>query len=420
MPDWAWVIGLWLAAYLVGAIPFGYLVARMRGVDIFREGSGNIGATNVGRVLGKKFGALVLLLDVAKGAGPVLAALALKPTLTDAPYWAFTGWLEVGAGMATILGHIFPVYLRFRGGKGVATGAGVVVVLFPLETLGAFLAWVLVLLASRYVSLASIVAAIVLSALHGMLAAGGKEQAPLLFCFFASALVIIRHYSNIGRLLRGTENQVKETEIMRQVSRVIHVLAMGLWFGSGVFFTFVVGLSLFSSFEQASQLEKKDRPVWFPLPAEYEKIDANIHGPREQGTRAAGYAVAPMFPLYFVLQVICGFLASATAASWSRSHPTDKVHRWRSAILLTALITVMIGWPLERKVSDLRDPRNQATDLYLLSRAADATTMKNARSEFGRWHLYSLLLNFVTLLLVTGGMALTVKLPESPCDTPAK
>src|SRR5262245_15889454 len=144
-----------LAAYLVGAVPFGYLVARARGVDIFQHGSGNIGATNVGRVLGRKFGVLVFLLDFAKGALPAAVAAGLAGRAGNLP----PDTLPVAAGLAAFLGHLFPVYLRFHGGKGVATGAGVVAVLLPLPAAGALVAWVVVLCLTRYVSLASVVAA---------------------------------------------------------------------------------------------------------------------------------------------------------------------------------------------------------------------------------------------------------------------
>src|SRR5438094_10433846 len=148
-----------LVAYLVGATPFGYLVARRRGVDLFAHGSGNIGATNVGRVLGRRFGILVFVLDFLKGALPTLAATLLDRTAQpDLP----ADTLPVTAGLAAFLGHLFPIYLRFRGGKGVATGAGVVTVLLPGPACAALATWVFVVLASRYVSLASLVAALAL------------------------------------------------------------------------------------------------------------------------------------------------------------------------------------------------------------------------------------------------------------------
>src|SRR5438105_6116143 len=154
-------------AYLVGAIPFGYVVARWRGVDILRAGSGNIGATNVGRVLGRRYGVLVFILDFAKGALPTAAALCLRewanPTArAELPL----AGLPVFAGLAAFVGHVFPVYLRFRGGKGIATGAGVVALLLPLPALGAVGTWLVVLAASRFVSVASLAAAVALCALR--------------------------------------------------------------------------------------------------------------------------------------------------------------------------------------------------------------------------------------------------------------
>src|SRR5581483_410064 len=139
-----------IGSYLIGSVPFGYLVARWRGVDIFREGSGNIGATNVGRVLGKRFGILVFVFDFAKGALPALAGRWL--TTPDVMELVGRDGLAVLAGLAAFVGHMFPVYLRFRGGKGVATGAGVVTVLVPLPTLGGLLSWLVVVSISRYVS----------------------------------------------------------------------------------------------------------------------------------------------------------------------------------------------------------------------------------------------------------------------------
>src|SRR5262249_29281452 len=126
-----------VAGYLIGAIPFGYLVAKRRGVDIFQHGSGNIGATNVGRILGKLFGIVVFLLDCAKGAMPTAAGLALARWLEVEP----PSVLGVAAGLAAFVGHLFPVYLGFRGGKGVASGAGIVVVLLPVPAAAAVLTW---------------------------------------------------------------------------------------------------------------------------------------------------------------------------------------------------------------------------------------------------------------------------------------
>src|SRR5579862_1046347 len=192
------LLPLSLASYLLGAVPFGWLVARWRGIDILRHGSGNIGATNVGRVLGRKYGVLVLALDFAKGALPVAVAQWLALYFTDLPREAF----EVAAGVAAFLGHLFPIYLRFRGGKGVATGAGVVVVLLPLPTLAALLTWLLVVCATRYMSLASLAAVVVLCGAYFAETAEpfGRDQLILsLFCLAATALVTVKHRGNINR-----------------------------------------------------------------------------------------------------------------------------------------------------------------------------------------------------------------------------
>src|SRR5882724_3005914 len=160
--DWLPILLTPLAGYLIGSIPFGYLVARARGVDIFKEGSGNIGATNVGRILGRPFGVLVFVLDFAKGAIPVLAAMRVGAYWPNASAQLPDGTLEVVTGLAAFLGHLYPVYIGLRGGKGVATGTGVVAVLAPGPTLAALGVWIVLAVALRYVSLASILAVLAL------------------------------------------------------------------------------------------------------------------------------------------------------------------------------------------------------------------------------------------------------------------
>jgi glycerol-3-phosphate acyltransferase PlsY len=188
-----------LGAYLVGGIPFGLLLGRaLRGVDIRQLGSRNLGATNAFRVLGPRIGVAVFALDALKGLLPVLAARRLAPG-GDAETAA------LAAGVAAILGHVFPVYLGFRGGKGVATSAGVLAALAPLATAVAFGVWVATVAATRYVSLGSILAAITLPATilarEGRAAPRGVTGAALA----AAVLVIVRHRANLGRLLAGTE-----------------------------------------------------------------------------------------------------------------------------------------------------------------------------------------------------------------------
>lgn len=177
-----------LGAYLVGAVPFGLVLGRaLGGVDIRQHGSRNLGATNAFRVLGPRIGLAVLALDALKGALPVL--LAPPP-------------VAVVAGVAAIVGHVFPVYLGFRGGKGVATSAGVLAALAPVPTAVAFGVWAAVVAATRYVSLGSVLAAV---ALPVAVAVHGGPAGLTAAASGAAALVIVRHRANLGRLLRGTE-----------------------------------------------------------------------------------------------------------------------------------------------------------------------------------------------------------------------
>ncbi len=210
-------IALWvllpLGAYLVGATPFAWIIARYRGVDLRTVGSGNIGATNVGRACGRAWGYLCFVLDVAKGLAPTWAAGALLVANGGVPApWEQVVWLATGS--ASVVGHVAPFWLGFRGGKGVATSLGVVLGVYPYFTfagLAALGVWIAVVLASRYVSLASIVAAgaflPLLAAFNG---AGRVGDLGPMFAFAATivALIIVRHRGNIARLLAGTENRI--------------------------------------------------------------------------------------------------------------------------------------------------------------------------------------------------------------------
>jgi acyl-phosphate glycerol 3-phosphate acyltransferase len=409
-----------LLAYLLGAIPFGYLVARARGVDIMHAGSGNIGATNVGRVLGRPFGILVFLFDFAKGAVPVLLAR----------WWASAHELDLppdslpaAAAVAAFLGHLFPVYLRFRGGKGVATAAGAACVLLPGPALAALLTWFVVVLPSRYVSLASLSAATVLCLYRLFLTPqpwDPSHRVVSAFCLVAAGLIFVRHRANVGRLLRGDENRLKETPAMFHFSKLVHVLSLGLWFGTVVFFSFVVGLSLFDSFEHVAMEAPADRPNWFPMWQAYDgsKPDPIFPEPlrREQGTRAAGVALDPLFKWYFGVQTVCGLLATATAFAW-RHAGTGRGNRLRAGFLLAALVTVALGWWLEWVVNDLRVPRNDTFDAMVSHsppRSQDVSAAAEARHTFIRWHVYSLGVNMLTVLFVAVGMAQAAFLPVPP------
>lgn len=205
-----------LVSYLIGSIPCGYLAGRLvAGIDIRTVGSGNIGATNVGRTLGWHWFGVVLVLDFLKGFGPAsLAPGALRWLGDTASGETASGETAlVLAGLAAILGHLWPLWLRFQGGKGVATALGVVTAVAPLASWippAAALATFLVALAlTRYVSLGSILAAVVYGA-SSVALLGDPAQRPALFGFsvLVPALVIWRHRGNIGRLWRGEENKV--------------------------------------------------------------------------------------------------------------------------------------------------------------------------------------------------------------------
>jgi acyl phosphate:glycerol-3-phosphate acyltransferase len=195
-------------AYLLGSIPFGYLIVRLKGGGDVREtGSGGTGATNVTRRAGRGAGVLTLGLDALKGA---LAVVAARYLLTDD---FSVDWWVVAAALAAVLGHVFPVWLRFRGGKGVATGLGVFLSLAPLAVLCALPVFALVVWATRYVSLGSMTAAALLPLFVWLLGArtgAGESLRPLLAASLAGgALIIFMHRANIGRLMRGTENKLK-------------------------------------------------------------------------------------------------------------------------------------------------------------------------------------------------------------------
>lgn len=224
-----------LGAYLVGSLPFGVLIGRWRGVDIRQHGSKNVGATNVGRLLGRRFGVLCFFLDFLKGAAPVFTAgwihgliwrdlRAIPPdamAITANEMWL---WLFVAA--AAVLGHMYSIFLRFGGGKGVATGFGAMFAMWPVLTfpaVGALVVWYFMLRMKRYMSLAAITAASSLPLwyllqilppdaldrpLAHTLTAIEAHWPPLPVTALLAAMVIYRHSSNIGRIMRGEEPRV--------------------------------------------------------------------------------------------------------------------------------------------------------------------------------------------------------------------
>ncbi len=200
-----------LGSYLIGSVPFGYFAGKMQGIDLRECGSHNIGATNAGRVLGKKWGIIVFLADFLKGFLPVLLMahmLGEDPVAMDAEQ---AGWM-LGTIFAVVLGHTYTCFLKFKGGKGVATSAGALFALSPVIGGYAVAAWLVMMLIFRYVSLASMVAAVVMLIVAWYEFCGSGETSVAGKMFFGllavlTVLVIVKHRTNIVRLLNGTESK---------------------------------------------------------------------------------------------------------------------------------------------------------------------------------------------------------------------
>lgn len=205
-----------ILCYLLGAAPFGFLIGKAKGVDIRGQGSGNIGATNVGRVLGRAWFFAVFALDFLKGLACVLVVFELMNP--GGHEQIALGWrnLQVIYGLAGILGHMFPVYLGFKGGKGIATSSGVFAYLTPLPFLAALVVWVAVYATLRYVSLGSICGMVVFTASYFLFPPfpysydkySPKALLLTVACAFITMLVLFRHRQNISRLLAGRELRV--------------------------------------------------------------------------------------------------------------------------------------------------------------------------------------------------------------------
>jgi len=222
-PIGAWLVWL-VAAYLVGSIPFGFLMGKAKGIDLREHGSGNIGATNAGRVLGKRLGLMCFGLDVLKGMAPAMAyglthGLASSDELSSMTVLGALAWLSVAVA-AAVVGHVFPIWLGFKGGKGVATALGMLLGVYPLLTWPGVIAgvvWLVVVKATGYVSLASVAAAVSLP----LLATGaclwfglplGATAAFATLTAALAALVVLRHRSNLQRLRQGTEPKAGWTQ----------------------------------------------------------------------------------------------------------------------------------------------------------------------------------------------------------------
>ena len=203
----SYIIGIVLS-YLLGSVPFGYLIAITKGIDIRTEGSGNIGATNVSRVLGRKYGLIIFFLDMFKA----FAAVFFVPLLFSGISFPTTAdnMLVILCGFSAILGHAFPVFLRFKGGKAVATCFGVFIWLSPIAIAISFGAWIISVLVSRYVSLGSMIGTLALVGVIVLVVDSpfGDNIYLTLLAVAVTILVIAKHTSNIKRIISGTEKKV--------------------------------------------------------------------------------------------------------------------------------------------------------------------------------------------------------------------
>ena len=217
------------ASYLLGSIPFGYLLVRIfRGEDVRRSGSGNIGATNVARK-SPALGILTLLLDALKGSAAVLIGAVLSPTLSHRTPISQIPWQAIFpaakpdfvtsaalAALFAVAGHMFPLWLKFRGGKGVATGLGAFLMIAPKSVLLSAVIFLAVVLVFRYVSLGSIVAVAAFPNIALALHEYGNRAMALVLMALTSALIIVQHRANISRLLSGTENRIGARQAVNQ------------------------------------------------------------------------------------------------------------------------------------------------------------------------------------------------------------
>lgn len=229
MPDsLAWPTAV-VVSYLLGSIPFGLLLGKIKGVDLRTLGSGNIGATNALRQLGTTIGIACFILDVGKGVLPVLLAGIWLGTLNSDGFTSTQAWWWVATACAAVTGHMFSVYLRFRGGKGIATTFGAMLALYPFTTIPALLSlgiWILSLLITRYVGVSSCIAVISLPLLIAWRAVQDNDSnawvtvSPfLLLTSLLMLVVLVKHRGNISRTLAGVEPRIGRNHSMKSSSR---------------------------------------------------------------------------------------------------------------------------------------------------------------------------------------------------------
>jgi len=391
-------IGL-LVAYLIGAIPFGLFLARAKGIDILNQGSGNIGATNVGRVLGAKYGLAVFILDALKGALPAKAGMLYL----DAPFGPEIAGILMGA--SAIFGHLFPIYLKFKGGKGIATSAGAMAILVPIPLALALLTWAAFVSSWGFVSLGSLASTIALCSAQAFIAL--KSGTPgsmylLAFTFLATTLVWIKHIPNIRRLWVKQENCVKDSFLWRSIANILLQLSLGIWLGTVVFFTGVIGPGVFNWFEKLCVTDSP--PYWLPTPEAFKTTTpAGFPNPllKEQASRLAGVVVSPAFPIYFSIQVICGITAMIILAGNRRRNPSGVMGRAMLVCIGMGLLLAIAGWAWEPRVEKDRIERARLTDQVLFQKEFNKELVQSAlkaRKDFTNSHLVSLGLNMASAL----------------------
>ena len=391
------LFALAIASYLIGAIPFGFIAGWLKGVDLRAVGSGNIGATNAGRVLGKKWGYAVFALDFGKGAlGAFLGRLALNDEMP-------ASLTPAVCGAAAFLGHMFPVYLRFQGGKGVATGAGVIASMVPGAFACALLVWLMVVLATRMISAGSVAASMVLIIWAGAKLLADPTNPAAVLVLFSGIFVIAKHLGNIRRILAGNENLLADGPLFHVMPGKLVLATGSAWLGMGLFFTFVTGLGTFGAFELL--VMEEPRPYWLPAPESFSREpEKGLYLPeplrKEQGSLLAGVSVSAQFPWYFLIQSVLGTVMLGAIVA-RRPRKTG----W---ILLAALSLGLAatGWAVERHVESLRVSRNAITARYVTSadseRISISADLRSARGAFRQAHSASIMLNLATLACVAG------------------
>lgn len=199
--QWWFILLIIVSCYVIGSLPTGFIAGKLKGIDIRKVGSGNMGATNVVRTLGWLPGILVLLVDMAKG----FACAYWMSGLTAYPE---SDLIKVACGLAAVIGHTFTLFLKFKGGKGVATAAGVFLGLAPISAALVLLIFVSVVAVTRYISAGSILAALFLPFLIWIVGEVGQGYSVFIIALLLAAMILVRHRSNIDRIIKGTENKL--------------------------------------------------------------------------------------------------------------------------------------------------------------------------------------------------------------------